>query len=421
MPTLRAGRDVLGGETVGFVTVATFATAGFTAAAGVLMTRAIEPASRGRIAATLAVGLLAALFTTVGFDSAVRVLLPRLPAAAVRSAYARIGRRVVPAGLLAGVAAGAYITAVLPSAGVVDVAFLGVLVPLSTAVALARGATYAEGRANLAAAADAIGAMVQAGAAATVALLRPEVPLFYLAYLFGVLVPAVIYAVPMKRWGWLSAASDSEAGESARRMLRNEATKLFVGRMAMAMTYRLDRVLLAALSSPEQLGYYAAAVAVADVAILFPTAVSQVIWRRAAQDEHGGSPHRPGILRPFLGAVAAAAVVALVVAAASEALVPLLYGAEYGAAAGPLRVLAFGSFFIAVWRILATDLLARGHGALFTTGACLSLAITVVGCAALIPRQGAVGAAVASLAAYVVAAGLAVHWSRQRGVLRAQR
>lgn len=417
-----------GRETVGFVALATFATAGFTAGAAMLMTRAIEPAGRGRIAATLAAGLLATLVTNLGFDSAVRVLLPRLPAAILRAEYARIGLLLLPLGLVAGLVAGGYIVAVLSSAGAVDAAFLAVFVPLSTAVALARGAMYAEGRANLAAAADASGAVVQASGVGVVAIAAPDVRLFYLAYLLGLALAACVYVVPLKRSGWLaflgseSRSQSADDATSARRELRAEASKLFVGRMAMAMTYRLDRLLMAALSTPEQLGYYAAAVAVADVAILFPTAVSQVIWRRAAYDEHDpDAGQQLRILGPSLGAIAAAAVVAVTVAALSEPLVRVLYGVDYGEASRPLRILAAGSFFVAIWRVLATDLLARGHGALFTAGACVSLAITVVVCVASIPRYGAMGAAAASLGAYGVAAGLALRWSRRRGVLRTWR
>jgi O-antigen/teichoic acid export membrane protein len=251
-----------------------------------------------------------------------------------------------------------------------------------------------------------------------VALVHPTVPLFYAGYLVGGAVPLALYTVLLARAGWFAGVKTS-GGEHrrTRRELVHESTKLFVGRLAMAMTYRLDRLILAALSSPEQLGYYAAAVALADVAILFPTAVSQLIWRRAATSEL--DPTSPeGVARLSLVAIAVAAATAVALAVLAPMVVRELYGARYEASVGPLRVLAFGSFFVAVWRIVATDLLARGHGRRFTTGACISLVVTVAGCAALIPRYGASGAAAASVAAYAVAAGLAVWWSTRHGVLR---
>lgn len=406
-------------ESVGFVALATFASAGFTAVAGVLVTRAVEPSQRGRIAAALAAGLLSTLLTTVGFESAVRVLLPRLDPAALRAEYRRVALFLIAGGLATGAAAGLYVVAVLADAGGADMGFLVAFVPVSTAAALARGAMYAEGRANLAAAGDAVGAAVQAAIVAVVAVVDPRVPLFYVAYLVGGLVPGAVYAVPLGKAGWLTPHVDGTNDErtSVRKALYREATKLFAGRLAMAMTYRLDRLLLAALSTAGQLGYYAAAVAVADVALLLPTAVSQVIWRRAAHHEQG-LEEQQRILAPSMGAIAATGAVAVLIAVLSEPVVRLLYGSSYLPAASPLRVLALGAFFIAVWRVLATDLLARGFGRLFTVGAVASFIITVGLCAALIPAHGARGAAAASLVAYIVAAGLAVRWSRQKGVLR---
>lgn len=410
-------RRLVRGETVGFVSVATFANAGFTAVAGVLLTRAVDPSARGRIAAALAAGLLASLATTVGFESAIRVLLPRMDAVALRAEYLRVSMLLVTGGLVAGLLAGAYVIAALSVAGAVDAGFVIAFVPLTTAAALARGAAYAEGRANLAASADVMGSAVQAVLVATAAVLGPKVAWFYAAYLVGTLLPTLVYAGPLRRLGWFATTPRGDERMAARRALFSEATKLFVGRLAMAMTYRLDRLLLAALSTSRQLGYYAAAVAVADVALLFPTAVSQVIWRRAAQEEQGDESAER-ILAPSAAAVAVAGVVATVVAAAASPIVRLLYGNDYLPAVDALRVLAIGGAFVAIWRILATDLLARGHGRLFAIGACSSLAVTVVLCAVLIPSRGALGAALASLVAYGLAAVLAVQWSYKVGVLR---
>lgn len=418
MKAIARSRQLLVGDSVSFVSAATFATAGLAAVASVLMTRAIDPADRGRVAATLAAGLLASLVTTAGLDSAVRVVLPRCPTAAVKARYVRIASRLVGVASVVGGIAAAYLGITSISITAVDVTFLILFVMLATLAAFGRGGCYAEGKANAAAGADMAGAGIQALVVLCAAVVRPTVTLFYIAYLFGMAVPAVLYLRLLGQGGWLApATSTTEETAQARGELSAEARRLFGGRLAMSMTYRLDRLLLALLSQPAQLGHYAAAVSLADVAVLLPTAASQVILGRAAHHAQGAR-RRDEILRPTIAAVGFAVVVAIVMAVWSSTLVRWLYGRDYAAAAASLRVLAVGSVFIAVWRLLATDLLARGFGRLFTGGAVLSLVVTVVACAVLIPRDGAVGAAWASVAAYGAAAVLAVRWSLRHGVLR---
>jgi O-antigen/teichoic acid export membrane protein len=190
----------------------------------------------------------------------------------------------------------------------------------------------------------------------------------------------------------------------ARRMLAFGA-RTHGGRVMLLGNYRLDQWILGGVAGPRELGIYSVAVAWAETLFFLPTALATV--------------QRPDLVRmgPRAAARRAAQVlrVALVLtiplAAGLIVLAPVLcagmFGDEFAASAGQVRVLALGAFGIVALKLLGNALTAQGRPLRETAAIGVAFAAIVGLDIALIPAHGADGAAIASTIAYTLG-GLAV-------------
>jgi O-antigen/teichoic acid export membrane protein len=178
-----------------------------------------------------------------------------------------------------------------------------------------------------------------------------------------------------------------------------------LGWLAEMLNYRLDMLILQAFAGSISLGFYSVAVSVAELLWLVPSCVSVVLLPRLTQSPEIRSRATPAICRLIsLLAVVAAAGIAL----AAPAILPLLYGERFEPALGPLLMLLPGVAAYSVVRVLGADFSSRGRPGTPSLIAGLSLAITVVLDLVLIPRYGAMGAAMASTVAYAASGSLAL-------------
>lgn len=160
------------------------------------------------------------------------------------------------------------------------------------------------------------------------------------------------------------------------------------------LAYRLDVLMLGWLSTPEQVGYFAIATTAAELLLLPALALAVVRGPRAARGEFHGDRRDVVILVALsLGAGALAAALA-------GPLVELVFGAAFLAAVPAFVALIPGAVVLGVYRYLASLEMARAH----RHGVVYSAAIIVIAdlalLAALAPVWGALGAAIASSAAY---------------------
>jgi O-antigen/teichoic acid export membrane protein len=179
-----------------------------------------------------------------------------------------------------------------------------------------------------------------------------------------------------------------------------------VGGLITLLNLRLDFAILGAMAGPAVLGSYAVASKYAELLRLPGTAITWVCYPRLAslsETEAARSARR--MIRPALLAIVVAAIpVALLTAPVMR----LLYGAQFGPAVDPARVLLAGMLLAGASGVASAYLYGRGSPGLNSIVLGIGLVITVVLDLLLIPRFGALGAAIASTAAYLCTDGVLI-------------
>ncbi|GAA3585000.1 polysaccharide biosynthesis C-terminal domain-containing protein [Kribbella ginsengisoli] len=172
-----------------------------------------------------------------------------------------------------------------------------------------------------------------------------------------------------------------------------------VGGLITLLNLRLDFAILGAMAGPAVLGSYAVASKYAELLRLPGTALTWVFYPRLAklgQSEAAATARR--MIRPTLiGILLAAIPVALL----TSPVMRLLYGAAFGPAVAPARVLLAGMLLAGASGVASAYLYGRGTPGLNSIVLGIGLVITVVLDVLLIPAHGAMGAAIASTAAYL--------------------
>jgi lipopolysaccharide/colanic/teichoic acid biosynthesis glycosyltransferase/O-antigen/teichoic acid export membrane protein len=183
-----------------------------------------------------------------------------------------------------------------------------------------------------------------------------------------------------------------------------------LGSLMQLLNLRFNFIFLGALAGPAALGIYAVASKYAEFLRLLPIAANWVLYPQFARSEAGlaAATSRRMILRA--GAVTAAASIPLAVAA--SVVIPVLFGQVFGAAVLPARILLIGLAAEGVGGVVTAFLFGRGRPGLNSLAAGAGVVVTLVLDVILIPRYGAVGAAVASTVAYLTTTTTLVAWYR---------
>jgi O-antigen/teichoic acid export membrane protein len=187
------------------------------------------------------------------------------------------------------------------------------------------------------------------------------------------------------------------AGAYARYALSTNASGV-----ALLVLLKLDVPLIQTLAGSRQVGLYAVAVPMAESLLLLSTVIGVVLLPNSAA---GLVDHRRAVSIAQL-AMFAAALVALVLAVAAPLLVTTVFGDMYAGAVPLLWALLPGLVLLTAGRTLQTHLIANRAFRTPTAGALLALALCLVLELILIPRLGAMGAAVASSISYATFAAI---------------
>lgn len=172
-----------------------------------------------------------------------------------------------------------------------------------------------------------------------------------------------------------------------------------VGGLITLLNLRLDVAILGAIAGPAVLGGYAVASKYAELLRLPGTALTWVFYPRLAKLEQGQAALvARRMIRPALAGVAVAAVP---IALLASPVMRLLYGESFGPAVTPARVLVAGMVLAGASGIASAYLYGRGTPGLNSLVLGIGLVVTIVLDFSLIPRFGALGAAVASTAVYL--------------------
>lgn len=189
---------------------------------------------------------------------------------------------------------------------------------------------------------------------------------------------------------------------------RNEITqslsfgfKSYAQNLAGQLHERVDVFMLAyLLDDPSQVAFYAIAISVAEQLKLIPEGIGTALF-----------PQLAGMSEPSAGSLTAAVsrhsliwtvACVLLLAPAAPFLIPFLYGAAYEASVLPFLILLPAVALLTVFRVPTRYFAATAKQGItisvFATSAAVNIALNLL----LIPQYGVLGAAMATLASYVL-------------------
>jgi stage V sporulation protein B len=184
-----------------------------------------------------------------------------------------------------------------------------------------------------------------------------------------------------------------------RAMLRYGA-RVQVGSIFQTVTSRLDLVILQFFRPLSEVGYYAVAQIIAEVALqlagAFQSSIMPLASRYAGHQERQSAASADSARH--YGILAGAGL--LVVAVAGPLVIRFLYGSKFAAAIVPMLVLLPGIWLLGMGGVIQGDLSGRGMPGTASKLAGLAAGVTIVLDLALIPLLGVIGAALASSIAY---------------------
>jgi O-antigen/teichoic acid export membrane protein len=183
-----------------------------------------------------------------------------------------------------------------------------------------------------------------------------------------------------------------------------------LGSLLSLLNLRFDFVVLAAIAGPATLGIYAVASKYAEVLRVVPIAANWVLYPRFARSEAAVATASSRRLIPR--AVAVTAAIAVPLALAAGTVVPILFGLPFEGAVIPAQILLVGLAAEGAAGVITAFLYGRGRPGLNSLAAGTGLIVTVVLDLILIPPLGAVGAAIASSAAYLTTTLTLLGWYR---------
>lgn len=197
--------------------------------------------------------------------------------------------------------------------------------------------------------------------------------------------------------------------------LLRESWPLAIAGAAAMISLRIDQVMLRQMSTPADLGTYAAAARLSEVWYFVPVALGTALFPALVGSRADRATHDRRLQVALDISAWLAIAIALVVTVFGGLIIHIIYGSEFRDAADILRMQVWAGPFVFMGVISGRSLLAQGlqrfEAWRYVIGAPLNVALNLV----LIPEYGGMGAAFATLLSYVVIAYvLPVLYSRSR-------
>ncbi len=175
--------------------------------------------------------------------------------------------------------------------------------------------------------------------------------------------------------------------------------RVHVANVLSFLGYRLDVFVLNSYATPAAVGFYAAAVAIAERLWMLSQAVSVALFPRIAEekDEDVRRSITPLLARNTLWLTAVAGVLFWLL---SNQIITLLYSSEFKSSGAALRALLPGVVLFSAARVLGNDIAGRGRPLINSYLTAVSVAANLGLNLLLIPTHGIVGAAWSSSISY---------------------
>jgi O-antigen/teichoic acid export membrane protein len=368
---------------------------------GVLLARTLGPHGRGALAAVQLWPAMLAALGSLGIPESLTYFAARRRTSPGTLICTALGIVAVQSVVLVGIGA-AVLPLLLPSspgvriAGFAYLAFiplnLAILAVASTLNGLQRPRTYQALR--LLVVVLNVAAVVGLTVGSVLSVLTMT-----LAYLAGSVVVLAVAVLTIRA----AIAGDPLRFDAAvGRDMLVFGVKSHVGSVSSLMNERLDQLVIAVLLSPAQLGLYVVAVTLTSATTLVGSSVALVALPRLAALTPSRAARETRRLVALTLGVSALVTAPLVVLA--PWLVGFFFGSAFSGAVPACRVLLLAAVALSLNRALSAMLTGLGRPVDSGVGELLALVCTVVLLATLLPALGLLGAAVASLVAYLVSA-----------------
>jgi O-antigen/teichoic acid export membrane protein len=185
------------------------------------------------------------------------------------------------------------------------------------------------------------------------------------------------------------------------RPLYTYGAKVWLAAVPVLLNVSVDQLVLSVWPgvTAAELANYVLAVSLSNLVLPVTQAFGTVAFPRIAR-AHGEADAQRIARWSLVGAAASAAVIIAVACALAPVLVPVVFGNGYRSSIVALWLLAPGAVFLAMNQVLAAILQGRGRPLFMSAAEGIGAVFTVALLAALIPRFGIRGAAVASTITY---------------------
>lgn len=182
-----------------------------------------------------------------------------------------------------------------------------------------------------------------------------------------------------------------------RSLLRN-GLRFHPGQLAVVLLIRLDLVLLGILSTPDQAGLYAVAIAITGPLDVIGLAITTTFLNRLFTNTNTNAvTQTQNLVRMSLSIIP---IVGILAAILSPVLVPVLWGSEFTGTIMIVWILLPGACALSIQRPFGQYLVRMGLAGSMNLRAAISLSINIALNIFLIPIYGAIGAAVACSISY---------------------
>ena len=206
-------------------------------------------------------------------------------------------------------------------------------------------------------------------------------------------------------------------GWAAWKMAMGYGLRYHPGVVTAFTTLRLDQLMLGSMGSSAEIGLYFIAVRLSEITTVLASSVADVLMPEVAASKQIEASVQllTKSLRQIIY-IYGLVLVPLVVGA--PLLLHAVYGAEFLAASGTLRLLLFASLIWSAGAIVISGLNGLGYPGLSTLARLASAIVTVFALLYWLPRYGIVGAALSTLLGYSVMLLVALFWLVRKQRLR---
>lgn len=183
--------------------------------------------------------------------------------------------------------------------------------------------------------------------------------------------------------------------------LAKEAFPLALAGLGVILYMRIDQVMLGMLLDETSVGFYAAAVRISELWYFVPVIVTTSFFPQiAASKDNDPALYERLLIRLYMIMWVLSLMAICVIVVVGEQLMGLLYGAEYAAAGPILGIHAFAGLFVALGSARGKWLLSEGMHQFFAISIFAGALVNILANLVLIPLEGGVGAAKATILGY---------------------